>query len=124
MLHLGGSPDVITDLTIPPDMITSTSFVVQWSEPSSDPVCGTVQYIVTVYTGGIVISTDTIEMTTYIANGLCSNSTYKVHVSAENIAGKSIPTANKIMTKPEGTLVNSLMHAYIDVCTNRKMLYI
>ena len=101
---------MITDLTIPPDMITSTSFEVQWSEPSSDPVCGRIQYIVTVYTGGIVISTDTIEMTTYIATGLCSNSSYKVHVSAENIAGKSIPTTNKIMTKLEGTLINGHIH--------------
>ena len=81
-------------------MITPTSFVVQWSEPSSHPVCGTVQYIVTVYNGGIVISTDTIEGTTYNATGLCSNSSYEVNVYADNIAGKSIPSAVRVITSP------------------------
>jgi len=47
---LSGPPDEVTNLNIPCEMITPTSFVVQWSEPSSDAVCGPVHYIVTVST--------------------------------------------------------------------------
>ena len=93
-----GRPGNITDLTIPPDLITSASFVAQWSEPSSDPVCGTVQYIVTVYTGGIVISNDTINQTTYVAMVYRANTNYAVNLTAYNAAGISASTAKQVVT--------------------------
>jgi len=80
-----GSPGIVMNLTIPPDMITPSSFVAQWSEPSSDPVCGTVQYIVTVYTGGIVISIDTINEITYSATGLFDDTEYSVSITLTKI---------------------------------------
>jgi len=118
VLHSGGIPDEITDLTIPPDMITPSSFVAQWSEPSSDLVCGTVQYIVTVYNGGRVISNDTIEGTTFTATGLCSDALYNVNVSAINIAGNAIPATIKIVTSPTGKLINScfnILNMYVPI---------
>jgi len=104
---IGDIPDAITDLYAPPHLITSSSFVVHWSEPSSDVVCGPVQYIITVSTGGIITWNITINRTTYTATGLCSNTSYKVNVFADNIAGNSIPTTIRIMTIPSGKLVNS-----------------
>ena len=89
-----GPPGSITDLTIPPDMITSTTFVAQWSEPSSDPVCGTVRYIVTVYSGGIVMSNETVEGTTYNIKVNRANTDYTINLIAYNAAGVSV-TASK-----------------------------
>ena len=109
---IGGIPDAITHLAIPSNLITSNSFVAQWSEPPSDVVCGPVQYIVTVSTGGIVISNVTINGTEYTATGLCSSTSYKVNVSADNIAGNSIPTTIRIMTIPTGKLINRCITLY------------
>jgi len=49
-------------------------------------VCGTVQYIVTVtvYTGGIVISNDTINEMTYSATGLSDDTEYSVSITPTN----------------------------------------
>jgi len=100
-LYIVGPPEIITDLSIPPDMITSTSFVVQWSEPSSDPVCGPVQYIVTVATGGIMISNFTVNGTTYTVTGREHNTLYTIYLAAYNAAGigdsatKDVITFNK-----------------------------
>ena len=93
-----GPPGKITHLTIPPDMITPSSFVAQWSEPSSDPVCGRVRYIVTVYTGGIVISNNTIEGTTYTAAVDRTNLNYTINVTAYNAAGISATTSKQVWT--------------------------
>ena len=79
-------------------MITSTSFVVQWSEPSSNSVCGTVQYIVTVATGGIVISNDTVNGTTYTATGRESNTMYTIYLAAYNAAGIGDSATKNVIT--------------------------
>ena len=56
----------IEDINILPHTITTCSFVVQWSRPSSDPVCGSVWYAVTVTAeGGILIINDTTTLITY-----------------------------------------------------------
>ena len=79
-------------------MITSTSLVDQWSEPSSNPVCGPVRYIVTVYTGGIVISNDNTIGTAFNAMKLCNNTFYDVTVTTINNAGSGHPvTVNVTM---------------------------
>ena len=86
-----GPPDDITGINISPDTITACSFVVQWSEPSNDPVCGSVWYTVTISTeGGILIITDNTTMTNYnVTGGLNDNTVYHVNVTASNNAGSS-----------------------------------
>ena len=85
MYVLTGLPGGITGISISPDTITACSFVVQWSEPSSDPVCGTVWYTVTISTeGGILIITDNTTMTNYSVTGLNSSTLYSVNVTASN----------------------------------------
>ena len=113
-----GPPGNITDLTIPPDMITLNSFVVQWSKPSSDPVCGTVQYIVTVYTGGIVISNDTIEGITYTATVDRANTHYTINLTAYNAAGNSATASKQVfITNSESKYIVcawiSIIYTYI-----------
>jgi len=107
---LPGPPGNITDLTIPPNMITPSSFVAQWSEPSSDPVCGIVQYIVTVYTGGIVISNDTIDKTTYTATSLSNNTEYSISIIPINNGGAGISANITAITKNGGESVCYAVH--------------
>ena len=84
-----GPPGDINVVNTPPDTITACSFVVQWSRPSSDPVCGSVWYTVTVTEGGMLIINDTITLTTYNVTGLTNNTSYHVTVTASNNAGSS-----------------------------------
>ena len=100
---LTGPPGDISDIIIPPDTITACSFVVQWSRPSSDPVCDPVQYTVTVATGGMLIITDSTTITHYNVIGLNDNTVYNVGVTASNNAG-SIGSVNnvRIMTNSNG----------------------
>ena len=93
-----GLPENITDLIIPSNMIAPNSFVAQWSKPFSDPVCGPVQYIVTVSTGGIVISNDTVNGTAYTASGLSQNSEHRINITAVNNGGKGISSSVKTTT--------------------------
>jgi len=83
-------------------MITPTSFVVQWSEPSSDPACGPVQYIVTVSTGAIVICNSTTSQTDYTVTGLSPNTEYRVSVTAVNNGGNGITASKESTTKNGG----------------------
>ena len=101
-----GPPDDITDINILPDTITACSFVVQWSEPSSDPVCDTVWYTVTISTeGGILIITDNATMTNYnVTGGLNDNTVYHVSVTASNNAGSSSSATTSIRTNSNGKL--------------------
>ena len=67
--------------------------VVQWSRPSSDPLCGTVWYTVTISSeGGVMIITDNTTMTSHNVNGLNDNTVYHVSVTASNNAGSSSAT--------------------------------
>ena len=99
-----GPPDPVTNLTIPLNMITSTSFLVQWSEPFSNPMCGPVQYIVNVSTGGMVISNDNISKTNYTVMELCNNTIYDVNVTTINSAGSSHPETVNITTMNTGMI--------------------
>jgi len=87
---------------IPSNMITPTSFVVQWSKPSSDPVCGPVQYIVTVSTGGRMINNSTVSQTNCTVTGLSPNTEYRVSVTAVNNGGNGIATNEEATTKNGG----------------------
>ena len=111
MYVLTGPPGGITGINISPDTITACSFVVQWSEPSSDPVCGTVWYTVTISTeGGILIITDN---TTMSVTELNSSTLYNVIVTASNNAGSSNPTGTSFMTNSIGTYVlNISLYAF------------
>ena len=106
MYVLTGPPGGITDINISPDTITACSFVVQWSESSSDPVCGTVWYTVTISTeGGILIITDNTTMTNYSVTGLNSSTLYSVNVTASNNAGSSDPIGTSFITNNIGMYV-------------------
>ena len=112
-----GPPDDITDINISPDTITACSFVVQWSKPSSDPVCGSVWYTVTISTeGGILIITDNTTMTNYNVTGLNDNTVYHVTVIASNNAGSSNVASMMIMTNSNGKLFISNC---VYVCTKK-----
>ena len=91
-----GPPGDISDVNIPPDTITACSFVVQWSRPSSDPVCGSVWYIVTVTEGGMSTINDTTTLTNYHVTGLTNNTLYHVTVTASNNAGSSNATTTSM----------------------------
>ena len=95
---LTGPLGEISDVNIPPDTITACSFVVQWSRPSSDPVCGPVWYTVTVTEGGTLIINVTTTLTDYYVTGLTNNTSYHVTVTASNNAGSS-STATRIFTR-------------------------
>ena len=103
-----GPPGDISDVNIPPDTITACSFVVQWSRPSSDPVCGSVWYTVTVTEGGMLIINDAITLTTYNVTGLTNNTLYHVAVTASNNAGSSSNATMSIRTNSNG----KSMHMY------------
>ena len=86
---LTGPPHNVTDLII--SAITACSMVVQWSRPSSDPVCGTVWYTVTISSeGGVMIINTT--MTSYDVTGLNDNTVYHISMTASNNAGSSSVT--------------------------------
>ena len=117
-----GPPDDITDINISPDTITACSFVVQWSKPSSDPVCGSVLYTVTISTeGGMLIITNDTTMANYSVTGLNDNTVYHVNVIASNNAGSSNVASMMIMTNSNGKLFicNSVyihIHIHTYVC--------
>ena len=112
-----GPPDDITDINISPDTITACSFEVQWSKLSSDPVCGSVWYTVTILTeGGILIITDNTIMTNYNVTGLDDNTVYHVTVTASNNAGSSNVASVMIMTNSNGKLFISNR---VYVCTKK-----
>ena len=108
-----GPPGDISDVNIPPDTITACSFVVQWSRPSSDPVCDPVQYIVTITNeGGMLIITNTTTLTDYHVTGLTNNTSYHVTVTASNNAGSSSSvTSMSIRTNSNGKPTRP-MHMY------------
>ena len=95
-----GPPGDISGVAIPPDAITACSFVVQWSRPSSDPVCGSVLYIVAIYIteGGVLIFTDNTTLTTCNVTGLNGNTLYHVIVTAGNNAGNSSAVSIRTIT--------------------------
>ena len=116
MYILTGLPDDIAGINISPDTITACSFVVQWSEPSSDPVCGTVWYTVTISTeGGILIITDNTTMTNYSVTGLNSSTLYSVNVTASNDAGSSDTngTSRSVMTNNGIAIGKFLLYNYL-----------
>ena len=86
---LTGPPGEVTDLKISSNTVTACSFVVQWSRPSSHPVCGIVEYMVTVSLEGRIISSNNTVETNYIVAGLNSRTMYTVNVNASNNAGIS-----------------------------------
>ena len=105
-----GSPSSVTDLVVPPNKITPTSFVAQWSKPSSSPVCGPVQYMVTVSTtGGVVISNRTINRTTFTATNLSDNTQYKINITAINKGGNGISASAETTTRNGGKCTHSVM---------------
>ena len=102
---LTGPPGDIIDVIISPNTITACSLVVQWSKPSSDPVCGSVWYTVTISTeGGILITTDNTTVTNYNITGLNDNTVYHVNVTASNNAGSS-STTTRMMNSSSGKFI-------------------
>ena len=100
---LTGPPGDISDVNISPDTITACSFVVQWSKASSDPVCGSVWYTVTILTEGrMLIITDNTTLTNYNVTGLNDNTVYHVSVTASNNAGSSSNATMSTMTNSNG----------------------
>ena len=99
---LTGPPGDISDVIIPPDTLTACSFVVQWSRPSSDPVCGPVWYAVTVTEGGMIITTNTTTLTHYKVTELNNNTVYNVSVTARNNAGSIATIGISVMTNNNG----------------------
>ena len=110
----GGPPSNISDINIPENTITACGFVVQWTRPSSDPVCGTVWYTVTILTeGGMMIITDNTTLTNYNVTGLNTTVTYNVSVIGSNNAGSSSPTSVMIMTNNNGEFIVTYAYMYI-----------
>ena len=104
----GGPPGDVTDVNISPNTITACGFVVQWGKPSSDPVCGSVWYTLTISTEvGILITTDNTIMTNYNITGLNDNTVYHVNVTANNNAGNSGTTSESIVTNSS---IGKFMH--------------
>ena len=102
---LTGPPDDVTGVSISPNTITACSLVVQWSYPSSDPVCGSVWYTVTISTEeGILITTDNTTMTNYNIIGLNDNTVYHVNVTATNNAGSS-NSSTRMMNSSSGKFI-------------------
>ena len=101
----GSPPDNVNNVNISPDTIITCSFVVQWSKSSSDPVCGSVWYTVTISTeGGILIITDNTTMTSYNVTGLNDSTVYHVNVTASNNAGSSDSTGTSAMINSIGKI--------------------
>ena len=109
MCVLTGSPN-ISDMNIQSDSITACGFVVQWSEPSSNSVCGSVLYTVTISTeGGLWIINDNITLTHYAITGLNSNTQYIVNVTASNNAGSSSSSNTMVTTSNDGEFVRPFL---------------
>ena len=108
MCVLTGPPGDFSYVNIQSDSITACGFVVQWSEPFSNPACGSVIYTVIVSTeGGLWIITDVTKLTYHTVTGLNSNTQYTVNVTASNNAGSSsIPII--MMTSSDGEFVKSV----------------
>ena len=107
----GGPPDNVNNVSV---VLTACGHVVQWNESSSDPVCGTVWYTVTVSTErGILIITDNTTMTNYNVTGLNDNTVYHVNVTASNNAGSSDPTGTSVITNSIGKFVYAFSCNYI-----------
>ena len=109
-----GPPGSVTDVNI--SRITACSIVVQWSRPSSDPVCGTVWYTVAISSEeGVMIITDNTTMTSHDVTGLNDNTVYHVSVTANNNAGSGSSVTMIIMTNSSGKLdiYNSYVHVRI-----------
>ena len=111
---LTGPPGVISDVIIPPDTITACSFVVQWSRPSSDPVCGLVWYTVAIFPeGGMLIINDDTTLTNYIVTGLNDTTLYHIIVIPSNNAGSGYGTSTSIRNNNNGKSVRSI-HVSMD----------
>ena len=111
VILLTGPPSNITDLNI--SATTACSIVVQWSRPSSDPVCGTVWYTVTISSeGGVMIITDNTTMTSYDVTGLNDNTVCHVSVTASNNAGSSSSVTMVTMTNSNGKCIRTLTGFY------------
>ena len=116
----GGPPDNVNNVSISLDTSTACSILVQWSKASSDPLCGSVWYTVTVLTeGGILIITDNTTMTNYSVAGLNYNTVYHVNVTASNNAGSSDSTGTSVMTNSIGKFIIlysfTIMYSYVYV---------
>ena len=99
-IYITGQPGDITDLRISSNTISTCSFVLQWSRPSSDPY----SYTVIISTeGGSLIITDNTTLTNYSATGLYNNTVYNVSVTPNNVCGSSNTATVNIMTKRNGT---------------------
>ena len=113
----GGPPDNVNNVNISLDAPTACSILVQWSKASSDPVCGSVWYTVTVSTeGGILIITDNTAMTNYNVTGLNYNTVYHVNVTASNNAGSSDSTSTSVMINSSGKIILcafTIMYTYV-----------
>ena len=108
---LTDAPGNVTDISI--STITACSIVVQWSRSSSDPVCGTVWYTVTISSeGGVMIITDNTTMTSYDVTGLNDNTVYHVSVTASNNAGSSSSVTMITMTNSNGKCIRTLTGSY------------
>ena len=99
MCLLTGPPGDVVGLTIPSDMVTACSSVVQWSEVFGHSVCGSVWYTVKITEGTLIITNTTILLTNYNVTGLRDKTTYYVSVTASNNAGSSSSTTSIMTTK-------------------------
>ena len=109
MCVLTGPPGDINELNIQSDLITACSFVIQWNEPSNNPVCGSVLYTVTVSTEeGLWSITDNTTMTHHTVTGLTSSTNYIISVTASNDAGSSSSSIIIIMTSSDGKFIRPM----------------
>ena len=108
----GGPPDNVNNVSISPD---TCSTLVQWNNASSDLLCGSIWYTVTVLTeGGMLIITDNTTMTSYSVTGLNDSTVYHVNVTASNNAGTSDSTSTSVMTNSSGKIYAfTIMYVYV-----------
>ena len=126
---IGGPPDDVNNVNISLDTPIACSILVQWSKASSDPVCGSVWYTVTISTeGGILIITDNTTMTSYSVTGLNYNTVYHVNVTASNNAGSSDSTSTSAMTNSIGKIIIlcefTIMYSYTYIATYVYVTYV
>ena len=113
----GGPPDNVNNVSISLDTSTACSILVQWNNTSSDPLCGSVWYTVTILTeGGMLIITDNTTMIRYSVTGLNDSTVYHVNVIASNNAGRSNSTSTSVMTNSIGKFISfTIMYSYVYV---------